>query len=68
MVFLNAFIFVLCSLPDEKGIKDAVKNEVTEDTLKQTEQVVVTETDSLSLLDMPTTFESVDADDAGAIM
>ncbi|XP_037537903.1 dynein axonemal intermediate chain 4 [Nematolebias whitei] len=56
------------SFPAEKGIEDAVKNEVTEDTLKQIAQVVVTETDSHSLLYMPTTFESVYADDAEAII
>lgn len=66
-MLLHVFI-VLCSLPDKKKTKETVKTEVTEDMLKQMVQVVLTETDSVSLLDIPTTSVSTGAEDAQAIM
>ncbi|XP_038574870.1 dynein intermediate chain 4, axonemal-like [Micropterus salmoides] len=45
-----------------------VKEHVTEDMLKEVIDVYVSETDSISLLDLPSTSVSVDADDAEAIV
>lgn len=59
---------VFCSLPDVQGKRDTVKEHVTEDMLKEVVDVYLSETDSISLLDIPSTFVSVDADDAEAVM
>lgn len=48
--------------------RDAVTEHVTEDMLKEVIHVYISETDSISLLDIPSTSVSVDADDAEAIM
>lgn len=42
--------------------------EVTEETLKEIIDVYMTETESVSLLDIPNTFVSVDSEGAEAIM
>ncbi len=41
---------------------------VTEDMLKEIIEVCISETDSISLLDLPSTSVSVEADDADDIM
>ncbi len=48
--------------------RDTVKEHVTDDMLKEVIDVHISETDSISLLDIPNTSVSVDADDAEAIM
>ncbi|XP_013869307.1 dynein axonemal intermediate chain 4 [Austrofundulus limnaeus] len=58
---------IVNSVKEKKKTKETVKTEVTEDMLKQTVQVVLTETDSFSLLDIPTTRVSAGAGDAEAI-
>ncbi|XP_008298114.1 dynein axonemal intermediate chain 4 [Stegastes partitus] len=55
-------------IPDVKLKKDTVKEQVTEDMLKEIVDVVLTETDTISLLDIPSTLVSVDADDADAVI
>lgn len=55
------------SLPDVQGKRDTVKEQVTEEMLKELIHVYICETDSMSLLDIPSTFVSVDADDAETI-
>ncbi|XP_068427679.1 dynein axonemal intermediate chain 4 isoform X4 [Clinocottus analis] len=56
------------SFPDVPGKRDTVKEHVTEDMLREVTDVFISETDSMSLLDIPSTFVSVDADDAEAIV
>lgn len=48
--------------------KDTEKEQVTEDMLKDITEVFISETDTFSLLDMPSTFVCVDADEAEATM
>ncbi|KAM9323067.1 dynein axonemal intermediate chain 4 [Pholidichthys leucotaenia] len=55
------------SFPDVKGKKETVKDHVTEDMLKEVISVFITETDTFSLLDIPSTIVSVDAGDAETI-
>lgn len=45
-----------------------MKEQVTEDMLKEIIDVFITETEDISLLDIPNTFVSVQADDAQDIM
>ncbi|CAI5661353.1 unnamed protein product [Oreochromis niloticus] len=54
------------SFPDVKVKKDTEKEQVTEDMLKDITEVFISETDTFSLLDMPSSFVSVDADEAEA--
>nr|XP_014265059.2 WD repeat-containing protein 78 isoform X2 [Maylandia zebra] len=54
------------SFPDVKVKKDTEKEQVTEDMLKDITEVFISETDTFSLLDMPSTFVCVDADEAEA--
>ncbi|XP_078119915.1 dynein axonemal intermediate chain 4-like [Sander vitreus] len=56
------------NFPDVQGKRDTVKEQVTEDMLKEVIDLYISETDSISLLDIPSTFVSVDADDAEPIM
>lgn len=57
-----------CSPPDVQRKRDGVTEHVTEDMLKEVVHVSISETDNMSLLDIPSTYVSVDADDAEAIM
>lgn len=54
--------------PDLHWKSDAVAEEVTEEMLKEIIDVYFTETESVSLLDIPNTFVSVDSEGAEAIM
>ncbi|KAK9539508.1 hypothetical protein VZT92_004609 [Zoarces viviparus] len=56
------------NFPDVPGKRDTVKEHVTEDMLREVTDVYISETDIVSLLDIPSTLVSVDADDAEAIM
>ncbi|XP_040911473.1 dynein intermediate chain 4, axonemal-like [Toxotes jaculatrix] len=56
------------NFPDVQRKRDTVKEQVTEDMLKEVINVYISETDSISLLDIPSTLVSVDADDAEAII
>ncbi|XP_044076026.1 dynein axonemal intermediate chain 4-like [Siniperca chuatsi] len=56
------------NFPDVQMKGDTVKEHVTEDMLKEVIDVYISETDSISLLDISSTFVSVDADDAEAII
>lgn len=51
-----------------KREKDRVEERVTEEMMEEKKEVVLRETVSFSLLDMPSTSVSVDADDAKAVM
>uniref|UniRef100_A0A3P9BXW3 Dynein axonemal intermediate chain 4 n=1 Tax=Maylandia zebra TaxID=106582 RepID=A0A3P9BXW3_9CICH len=66
VVFIRvcSYIFLL----DVKVKKDTEKEQVTEDMLKDITEVFISETDTFSLLDMPSTFVCVDADEAEATM
>lgn len=59
--------FSFCFVSDVQRKKDAVTEHVTEDMLKEVIDVYISETDNISLLDITSTFVSVDADDAEAI-
>lgn len=61
------FLSYICSLPDVQGKRDTVKEQVTEEMLEEVIDVYISETDTVSLLDIPSTTVSVDADDAEAI-
>ncbi|XP_049455364.1 dynein axonemal intermediate chain 4 [Epinephelus fuscoguttatus] len=54
--------------PDVQEKRNTVKEQVTEDMLKEVTDVYISETDSISLLDISSTFVSVDADDAEAVI
>ncbi|XP_028327682.1 dynein axonemal intermediate chain 4 [Gouania willdenowi] len=54
-------------IPDVRGMKSTGKEAVTEDQLSEIINVCITETESFSLLDLPSTIMSVDADDAEVI-
>ncbi|KAL7387061.1 hypothetical protein ABVT39_017776 [Epinephelus coioides] len=54
--------------PDVQEKRNTVKEHVTEDMLKEVTDVYISETDSISLLDISSTFVSVDADDAEAVI
>lgn len=49
-------------------ISDTAAEEVTEKMLKEVIDVYFTETESVSLLDIPNTFVSVDSEGADAVM
>ncbi|XP_072296618.1 dynein axonemal intermediate chain 4 [Eucyclogobius newberryi] len=51
-------------LPDAQTKKAPVKEEVTEQTLSEQIHVFLSETDTMSLLDLPSTFMSSEAEDA----
>lgn len=63
----SLILYHSCYLPDLHRKRNTVKEQVTEDMLKVVIDVYLSETDSISLLDIPSTFVSVDADDAEAI-
>ncbi|XP_044050038.1 dynein axonemal intermediate chain 4-like isoform X2 [Siniperca chuatsi] len=54
----------LCEVPRKR---DTVKQHVTEEMLNEVVDICLSETDTISLLDIPSTFVSKDADDAQAI-
>lgn len=56
------------NFPDVQQKRDTVKEQMTEDMLKELVDVYISDTDSISLLDIPSTLVSVDADDAEAII
>ncbi|XP_026229533.1 WD repeat-containing protein 78, partial [Anabas testudineus] len=56
------------SFPDMQGKRDTVKEQVTAEMLEEVIDIYISETDTVSLLDIPSTTVSVDADDAEAIM
>lgn len=58
----------VCFLSDVHRKRDPVKEHVTEEMLKEVIDVYISETDSISLLDIPSSLVSVDADDAEVIM
>lgn len=64
----SLFLCHVCSLPDLHRKRNSVKEQVTDNMLKAVIDVYISETDSISLLDIPSTFVSVDADNAEAIM
>lgn len=55
------FVFVSCFLLDDRSKTEALREEV-ELTLKETKDLFLTETDNISLLDIPSTFLLLDAD------
>ncbi|XP_059199973.1 dynein axonemal intermediate chain 4 [Centropristis striata] len=59
---------MIINFPDVQGRRDIMKEHVTEDMLKEVTDVLISETGSISLLDIPTTLVSVDSDDAEAII
>ncbi|MEQ2219113.1 hypothetical protein XENOCAPTIV_012763, partial [Xenoophorus captivus] len=52
----------------EKWKKDFMKEQVTQALLKVIENILITETDTISLLDIPPASVSVEADDAKVII
>lgn len=54
--------------PEVHWISDAAAEEVTEEMLKEVIDIYFTETESVSLLDIPNTFVSRDSEGADAIM
>ncbi|XP_044223552.1 dynein axonemal intermediate chain 4-like [Thunnus albacares] len=56
------------NFPDLHRKRNSVKEQVTDNMLKAVIDVYISETDSISLLDIPSTFVSVDADNAEAII
>lgn len=66
VMFIRVFSYIF--LLDVKVKKDTEKEQVTEDMLKDITEVFISETDTFSLLDMPSSFVSVDADEAEATM
>ncbi|MEQ2315805.1 hypothetical protein AMECASPLE_026126 [Ameca splendens] len=56
------------SFPDEKWKKDFMKEQVTQALLKVIENILITETNTISLLDIPPASVSVEADDAKVII
>ncbi|XP_071346282.1 dynein axonemal intermediate chain 4-like isoform X2 [Trachinotus anak] len=56
------------NLPDVQGKRDTVKEQLTEEMLTQDIDIFISETVSISLLDIPSTLVSVDADDAEEII
>uniref|UniRef100_A0A087Y5G6 Dynein axonemal intermediate chain 4 n=1 Tax=Poecilia formosa TaxID=48698 RepID=A0A087Y5G6_POEFO len=53
---------------DEKRKKGSVKEQMTQALLKGIKDILITETDTISLLDIPPTLVSVNADDADVII
>lgn len=51
-----------------QGKRDAVKEHVTEEMLEEVIDIYISETDTVSLLDIPSISVSADADDAEAVM
>lgn len=61
-------LFAFCSLPEVPRKGDNVKQHiVTEEMLDEVGDIWLSETDTITLLDIPTTIISEDADDAEAI-
>ncbi|XP_073346892.1 dynein axonemal intermediate chain 4 [Pagrus major] len=56
------------NFPDVQQKRDTMKEHMTEDMLKELIDVYISDTDSISLLDIPSSLVSVDADDAEAII
>lgn len=48
--------------------RETVKEQVTEEMLSEVIDVYITETETVTLLDIPSTTVSIDAEDADAIM
>lgn len=61
-------IFFPLFTQDVHWISDAAAEKVTEEMLKEVIDVYFTETESVSLLDIPNKFVSVDSEGADAIM
>ena len=57
-------VIIFCSLPEVKRKKDKDKEHLTEEMLDEMVQICLSETDTISLLDMPNTLVSEDADNA----
>uniref|UniRef100_UPI0037E81242 dynein axonemal intermediate chain 4 n=1 Tax=Semicossyphus pulcher TaxID=241346 RepID=UPI0037E81242 len=60
-------VFCLSALPEVPRKRDHVKQQVTEEMLDEIIDIMLTETDTFSLLDIPSTIVSEDAEDAEAI-
>lgn len=60
--------YVFCFLLDVQGKRNTVKEHVAKDMLKEVTDVYISEADSISLLDIPSTLVSVEADDTEVIM
>ncbi|KAK2843981.1 hypothetical protein Q5P01_010640 [Channa striata] len=56
------------TFPDASRKRGAVSEKVTEEMLQEFTDIYITETDDISLLDMPSTSVSVDADQATAVV
>ncbi|XP_056247945.1 dynein axonemal intermediate chain 4 isoform X1 [Seriola aureovittata] len=56
------------NFPDVQGKRESVREQLTEEMLRELIDVDICETDSISLLDIPSTLVSVDADDAEVIV
>lgn len=56
----------VCFLLDVQGKSDNVKEKVTDDMLDELVDVYLSETDTISLLDIPSVFVSADDDNAEA--
>lgn len=61
------FVIIFNSLPELQRKKDSVKQPVTEEMLDEVVHVCLSETDNISLLDIPNTLVSANVDDAEAI-
>lgn len=66
-VFFCVFVIVFCSLTEEKRPKDNVKQHITEEMLDEVVNIFLSETDTISLLDIPSTCVSHEADNAEAL-
>lgn len=60
----HAFLFTI----EAHWVSDTAAEKVTEETLKEVIDIYFTETESVSLLDIPNKFVSVDSEGAEAIM
>lgn len=60
-------LLTFCSLPEVTWKKDTVKQHVTDEMLDEVLDICLTETDTISLLDIPNALVSEDADDAEVV-
>lgn len=59
---------MICPLPEVLKENDNIEQTVTEEMLDEVAEICLTETDTISLLDIPSSiFVTEDADDAGVI-
>lgn len=59
---------MICPLPEVLKERDIIEQTLTEVMLDEVAEICLTETDTISLLDIPSSiFVTEDADDAGAI-